>query len=428
MATLKNIAYLGLGTAVKMIAGLGALAVLARSIGTDSFGLLMIFLSAAGVICILSNLGLNSALLREVGRDPTIARAAISDALTAKAILACAAIGLAIVFALIDGRFRSIVFLLLFFSILLEGFTEFFYVGLRAAGSFSVEAKQSLVAAFLYSGAVITAALGGGGIHWIGVAYLISRFLVACIAYTLLCKKTGKVRLAPVGVGFQKIRETVSYSVDAILGALFGQVDGLMLSNFVAVSMVGVYQGGLRIFMSLATGGGILTNVLLPKISSQMAKGAGEYRRESLRALVYFSVFGNVVGWLFILVVPGLAILLYGPNFLPLRDLLPWFGLLFALRLVAGGWGLLLTAAGEQRYRSLCSLAHWLIIAASATLLVPAWGAIGWLWSLTAGTALLCFWYVWRAAAIPQSIFYAMLATASPLLLLCYILAQQVLK
>lgn len=420
LKTLKNIAYLAFGTAMKMVSGLVAFVVLARVLGAGGFGTLMIFLSAAGVLCILSNLGINTYVLREAGRAPQSAAAVICEALAAKIVLTVAMLGLGLVLAISTPDFINLAFVLLLLSLLAEGFTEFFNVGLRATGRFAVETRQSLLAALVYSGVVIATALVGKALLPVAAAYLVSRLLIMLVAYFALTKVVGAVRVAPLSIGARRLRDMSPYSVDAALGALFGQLDGLVLGTQLSAIAVGIYQGGLRIFMSAATGVSVLTNVLLPRASAEMAARGGVASASNGQVILAFSAFGNLLGWLFTLLLPPLVVPLYGPAFEPLQALMPWFGLLFAVRLVAGAWGLLLTAKGEQRYRTACSAAHWLLIALLAILGIPAWGSLGWLLALLAGTTLLCSLYMVRALHLVKSRTAAVAASALPLLLLAY--------
>lgn len=422
MRLLKSLSLSAFSMGVRLTASLLSISVLARVLGAAGFGALMIFLSAAGVLCIVSSLGINTHVLREVGRAPRAAAQVVAEALTAKLILTLATLGLALVLAVVSQRFVDPVFALLLLALVAEGFVEFFNVGLRATGRFAIEAKQSVVAALVYSGFVIVAALTGGGLLWVAGAYLASRVLVALVAFATLRRVLGAMGAAPMGAGLCRLRGMLSYSVDAALSALFGQVDGLVLGAYLPAAAVGIYQGGLRIFMAATTATGILTNVLLPKVSGEMAAQGQAASAGSDQVILIFSAFGIVVGWLFALLLPPLVVMLYGPAFESLRTLMPWFGLLFAARLVAGAWGLLLTAKGQQRYRTICSATHWLFIALLTPFTVPAWGALGWIVAMLVGTVFLCILYGVRAWGLVKSRALAVAASASPLTLLAYVL------
>jgi O-antigen/teichoic acid export membrane protein len=176
--------------------------------------------------------------------------------------------------------------------------------------------------------------------------------------------------------------------------------------------------------MSAVTGAGILTNVLLPRSSAEIAAGGGVRTAGHGQVILIFSVFGNVIGWLFALMVPLLVVPLYGPAFEPLRTLMPWFGVLFAVRMVAGGWGVLLTAQGEQRYRTVWSAMHWALIALIAFFAIPLWGSLGWLISMLIGSIFICVLYGARALRMVSLRTGAVVASAAPVLLLAYVLTR----
>jgi len=196
-----------------------------------------------------------------------------------------------------------------------------------------------------------------------------------------------------------------------------------VLGAYLPTNAVGIYQGGLRIFMAATTAAGVLTNVLLPRAALEMAVGERQSTWSgNCQVILIFSAFGSLVGWLFALVLPPLVVIIYGPAFEPLMALMPWFGLLFAARLVAGSWGLLLTAKGEQRYRTISSLAHWVLIAVVASVAIPTSGSLGWIVAMLIGTLFLFIVYLMRALRLVKVKTVAVAASASPLAILAYIL------
>ncbi|RZA04229.1 MAG: hypothetical protein EOO68_08680, partial [Moraxellaceae bacterium] len=87
MALIKNIALMGTSTAMRLSCGLLSFVVMARLLGPDQFGILMLCFSAAGLLALLSNYGFAPYLLREIGANPGAAVSLMSEVLTAKIIL-----------------------------------------------------------------------------------------------------------------------------------------------------------------------------------------------------------------------------------------------------------------------------------------------------------------------------------------------------
>jgi O-antigen/teichoic acid export membrane protein len=90
--------------------------------------------------------------------------------------------------------------------------------------------------------------------------------------------------------------------------------------------------------------------------------------------------------------------ILFGSAYSSLVIFFPLFGLLFFIRFAAAAWGLVLTAAGEQRFRMIATIIHWILIALIAAILVPRMGIAGWLISLIIGSCMLGFLYALRGA------------------------------
>lgn len=395
MALVKNLALMAFSTGMRLVAGVLALAVTARSLGAQQFGQLMFWMTVCSLLCVLSNFGLGTYLLREVGRDRDRASVLVADAFSGKLILSALLLGCGLLSYPWLAREDAHLFALLLLALTCESFTEFFTIGFRARERFDLDARLAVISSTIYSVVVALVAWWWGSALAVAWAYLLSRGLLCVISMIMLQRVLGEsVHPSPWRAGWQVVRRTLSYALDTIMGALFGQVDSVVLQHFCGPVAVGLHQGGMRFFLAGTQAGTVLANVFIPRAAASHRRDQAQHQREKWRLQSAFLALGIVGGLAFLLGGPWFVQHMLGPSFAALAGLTPLFGVLFVLRSAVSAWGVVLTVEGGQRYRAWASGGHWLLVAALAWSLVPEHGNAGWLLSLLGGNLLLLAAYI----------------------------------
>ncbi len=395
MALKKNLSLMGVTAAFRLGAGLLTFSVVARLLGPESFGVLMLWLSVSALITIITNYGLTPYVLREMGANPGSAEVIINEGITGKLFLTAIVIVLSVGGAWYFGIDHKQVFFSLLLAAVADCFSEFLNAGFRARNRFDVETKIATVAALTHASIVCGSVYLSPTMETAAMAYAASRLVVLAITVPAVAKCFAMPQLAGFHAAFARLRNTVSYAVDFGFQNLFGQIDSIVLNSFVGPVAVGLHQAGMRIFLGGAQVAPILANVFLPRASASTQSKAG-FSRESRRVQFVFLGFGAAFGLALAVLAQPLVSLIFGQGYRALIPLLPLFGLLFFLRFAAGAWGLILTAAGQQSYRMQLGLLHWLVIGVAAWFLVPSLENRGWLISLCAGNLFQGFVYATR--------------------------------
>ncbi|MEO8038339.1 MAG: oligosaccharide flippase family protein [Betaproteobacteria bacterium] len=395
----RNVALMALSTASRLGAGLFTFSILARVLGPESFGVLMLGLSVAVLLSLIPNYGLTPFILREIGANPKSAEAVMNEGFTAKLILTAALFVVAIIAVLSFRLDAGTVFFLLLVGAVADSFTEFMNAAFRARDSFATETRISTVTALLHATIVCSAVVLYPSVQTAAVAYAVSRLCVLAITRTALARAVSPLRLVSFRRAVSRLRSTITYAVDFGVNSLFGQIDSVVLNYFVGPIAVGLHQAGMRVFLGLAQLAPILANVFLPRAAGR-SRNEALFAQECRRLQLTFLVFGTTSGLALSIFAKPLVFLLFGNGYLALVDLMPLFGLLLFTRFLAAAWGLVLTATGNQMFRMWASVFHWLVIAASAIWLVPLMGNRGWLLSLFAGTTVLAFIYAARGSQL----------------------------
>ena len=393
---------MGITTAARLGAGMITFVVLARLLGPESFGVLMLWLSVSALLSLITNYGLTPYVLREIGANPGSAESIINEGLTGKLLLTVVVFVCAIIAAWGLGIELKQVFLYLLVASVADSFSEFLNAGFRARDRFDVETRVATITSLMHAAIVIGAVFMYPTVEVAAFAYAISRLIVLAITVPAVARYFAAPRLAAIGVSLLRLRKAVSYAIDFGFQSLFGQIDSVVLNHFIGPVAVGLYQAGMRIFQGGATAVQVLANVFLPRAAAK-AMFASEFGRESKRIQIAFLSFGALFGIALAVFSEFIVRVLFGSAYSELIRLFPLFGLLFFVRFAAAAWGVVLTAAGEQRFRTVATVIHWLLIAGVAPFLVPSMGISGWLIALIMGNCLLGFLYALRGAKRVES-------------------------
>lgn len=397
MALKKNLALMGVTTAARLGAGLFTFAVLARLLGPESFGVLMLWLSVSALLSLITNYGLTPYVLREIGANPASAESIINEGLTGKLLLSAVVFSCAIIAAWGFGIEHKQVFLFLLVASVADTFSEFLNAGFRARDRFDAETRIATITAFSHAAIVAGAIFFYPTVEVAAFAYAISRLMILAITVPAVARNFAAPRLAGLGVSLVRLRKAINYAVDFGFQSLFGQIDSVVLNYFIGPVAVGLYQAGMRVFQGGSTAVQVLANVFLPRAAAK-EQSANEFGRESKRIQMAFLSFGAFFGIALAVFAEFIVHAIFGSAYSDLVRLFPLFGLLFFVRFAAAAWGVVLTAAGEQRFRTVATIIHWILIAVIAPVLVLRLEIAGWLISLVIGNVLLGSLYAWRGA------------------------------
>lgn len=418
----SNLGWMGASTFLRMASGLLAFVVVARLLGPEMFGTYMFWLSVAGLLALVVNFGFTPLVLREIGAQPDTVKAVMSEVLTARVILGSFLLGVSVVAALVwlDGMQALLLFCLLF-ALLADAMTDLFNVGFRATNRFALETRIATATSLLQLLLIAGSTWAWPRLEVAALAFLASRLLSLMLTWLLQRRYFAGVGFSSFKAGWQRIRKTVSYAVDFGLQSLFGQIDSLVLNHFLGPLAVGLFQAGMRLFNGGAQAANILANVFLPRA----ARAAGDpvtFAREAGKIQWAFVGTGLTFGLALGFGAEWIVLLLFGAAYASLVDILPWLGLLFFVRFFSASWGVVLTAAGFQRFRAGCNAVQWLGVLVLAVWLVPLWGVIGWVICVLAGNLFLLLAYAIRCMRhTGQGVWQPFATSLSGLLFLPYL-------
>jgi len=404
---------MGSSTAIRISSGLLSFAFLARMLGPESFGQLMLWFSLATLLGLIANYGLTPYMLREMNVQKENATKLIGDVLTAKLLIAIAMLFVVIpAFYFIDANFRW-VFLLLFIATLFDSLTEFLNTGYRATNRYASETKMASYASVFQLFFVLVIVYFNTTVVSAALAIMSSRILVSLITLTDQKKHFINIKFGNLSSGFYQLKQSFVYAIDFFLQNLLGQVDSIVINHFVGPSAVGLYQSGMKVFQGGVQAGGVLGNVFLPKLA---AESEGNKKNRILQNVqMTFVVVGISLGLFMVLGASKITHIIFGNQYEDLVLILPLLGYLLIVRFYIASIGVILTSMGMQRYRTQASLIFWGVVAIAAILLMPTYGTKGWIVSLLIGNVVLGSIYLYKAKGLFQPSMMALITTLIPL-------------
>lgn len=382
---------MGASTALRLGFGMLTFVAMARVLGPESFGVVMLWMSVATLAALVTNYGFTPYLLREIGANPERSSLLMGEVLTAKLILIVAVALAAFCAVFWISVTSALIFYSLLVALMADSMTEFLNVSFRATNRFSTEtriASFSALAQFL----IVACSL------WLvptasaaAVSFAFSRLFVMLVTWVCCRSVFGPIACAPTVAGWRRLKSASLFATDLGVQNLFGQIDSVVLSHSVGAIGVGLFQAGFRLFAAGAQSATVLGNVLIPYLAS-LGRDDATSVKGARKLVAVFAATGAIGGLVFAVIPSQLVVIVFGSSYGDLSGLLGLFGLLFFVRFVAAGFGTVLSVARQQLWRVAVSVVHWCVVFLAAY--ISGLGAVDdWLRALVVGNVCLFVMY-----------------------------------
>ncbi|RQM64816.1 flippase [Aeromonas enteropelogenes] len=380
--TLKNTLWMLLEKSSRLIIGVIVSSLMARSLGPDGFGQLNYLISLLTISSVISSLGLNRIIVREVANhieDRLFCYSTIVTAFYLRIIISLA-LWLAVVAVswLLwpdNMLFVTIIFSSLFFiaydvfDFYAQGISDFKIISLCRLTTF-------LVTSLLKIGVILL----GGGLEAFVWLVMIEYFLVAVIFYFFIVRM-HHLELRPQQVRMRRGIELVMESWPEIIAGfgaiLFMRLDQIFLQWLSGDVSVGIYSAATRITEAWYFLPSVIIATTFPKLIS-LRNSSHEHYLEGIRALMSFLVILSVaVALFFSLTADWIVALLFGPTYAESANVIvlhTWGGIFLCMGTVSGSW---LVAERKLRLNLQRNLFGLAVSSISNWTLIPLYGATG---------------------------------------------------
>lgn len=394
---IKHFAALGLTTFIRLLTGFVLFVLIAREWGAAAFGEFMYVFAIASLLVLACEFGFSQQILKDVGQHPQKVQTAVGEYLSAKLYLTGATwvIALAYVFVVGMGIHQSLMLGLLLLAATFMSYSDFLMAFFRAIGIYKKETEVTLYGNVIYFGLSIVALQTTNDPVWVGVAMALGRAMHLGVTLIFV------IRHFPANTKFSAspkhaldvIRNGIAYGLDVGVATAFVNLDTVLITLVLGYESAGLYQASARFYQGAALLPPIFAGVFLPKMAHVSMQPAALTR---LANKLYWSTFAaSIIVATVFLAAPLYYSLIYpDPAMKPVGVLLPWFGLLVAVRFVAAAQGITVTALGGQSVRAKLFLAALLLMMLASLPLMKQFGAIGMIQAITLAYAGLAigFW------------------------------------
>ncbi len=387
--TFRNTGWSAIGSIANGIVGAISSAILARFLGVHDFGTLILILALLNLVTDLSDLGLNSALVKfgaqraRNGENEAFKRVA-STVLRMKLLLGFVIVAVALViftpvvgffFGHVDGRIGEYFTLSLVAAVILVPAT-FFPALLQASQSFRLYS----VAMVSRYGSKLLLLLGCMGLisNWsleqmvwveIGSAccFLIAGFLLSPVRQFTLGARDIPLEKNILGFG----KWIVLYQVISLLG---GKVDVFFVGGISDAAALGLYGAAMKIAGVVSVTTYSYVSALLPEFSTLTSADAVTTHRKRSFPIVVLMIAG--IGVLALISGP-LIVMLFGEEYAAAAPLLQVVCIGLSLNVIGHPYSAVLFSQNKPEVFPVSSIISMLVFAGANMLLIPYLGVMG---------------------------------------------------
>ena len=394
---LKNIRYSTVTTISRLVSGFFLIFILARLLTLSDFGILTYSLVFANLLVLIIEYGYELKLSKDSAKNLNAISILTSTALKVKLSLLSFVFIILFILGVLDYPDPTTFKIVFIFSIsaVFNSFAKHFLIPYRSIDRFDVEAKFVFINNILLFGIVTVVAYFSRNITAIALGFLCVKILYSTFTVRRFIADFG-LKFGSINL-LAELKQTFPYAVHIAVGAMYLNIDTIILREFVSNSEIGIYQAGMRAMAAATIGLGIFNSVLIPKLSSLV-----DENKDQLIALsTKFNFFALILGLLIALMVnifsDELIYIVYGKKFSTLSNYVSYFSIIIFFRYFSVVYGALLTISDKQKIRTYGVLFTLLFIIVVDLLVIPTYGIHGALYTLIAAHIILTAIYFYFA-------------------------------
>lgn len=277
---LKNASYLVVSDQVSHLISMVQVVIVVRYLGTSGYGVWSVAQSFPGMFLVMTDLGLNSIMLRTIAKDQSCEKRLVQQVCVLKLVLSfifLAAMGIILRVFNYEPAVRTYTFLSSIAYALLS-FTEVIVAANRARENFTFESVLNVSKAILFTLMVIIVALSDLGLRGLVASSIIVSIcsLLGCVIYYWKVIFQDFV-LSSIAEYVALIRCALPFAIHNIVSPVFMQIDIIMLSKLSTFESVGIYNAAFRIVAVLYFVPAAINRTLFPGLSKLHGKSQGDF-------------------------------------------------------------------------------------------------------------------------------------------------------
>jgi PST family polysaccharide transporter len=325
----RNIQWFSLARVSAIGMSIITTAIIARILGPETFGTLSYVLSFVGLFAVLSNLGIDNILYKELVLHKDKREEILGSAIALKIVTGIIAIFVCLVITTYSDQtlyIKSLIFLMSL-SFLTQSFSFLGFDFLKDA-----EAKYTTIAQMIAQ--FISNVLKIIVIYYFSsLSLFISILLVEhCIVGLIYIYQIKRIKGRSLAITVKKdrilgiLKPALPLTLFGAFTEIYSRIDQIMLHHYVNVTAVGLYAAATRLTEIWYTIPNILIGALFPAFINAYSSEQ-EYRKRVRSAMILLSVIALILSTLTILFSKTLIVSIYGQEFIGAAPILNIYAL-----------------------------------------------------------------------------------------------------
>jgi len=290
----KNTFWVALGTTITKIIRVVIIIYIARTLGTEDYGIFTYAMSLVAIFSIFSDIGLTSILTRELIKRTEEKKEYLSTALVVKLGFLIGTIILIAIFTPLITKFEAAKPLLIIMAITIafESLQGFFYAITRSQNKMEVEAGISIITEILTTIVVLGIFFKYPSVKALAIAYMIGNTLGLIITLTFL-----RENLVGIFKYFKKqlvgpiIMASWPFAVMGFFGIFMTNIDSVIIGIYTSPHILGLYASAQKPISLLH----ILPNFLAAGLFPIINKFSRDREEKKLSAVVEKSALASLL-------------------------------------------------------------------------------------------------------------------------------------
>lgn len=388
----KNFIVLSLSRLLSTGLSLVLVILITRFIGDEGYGKLGFAMSLAAILTVLTPLGMNSLMIREVARDKSLAGKYLGNTIIIELFMSVLAFA-AIVIAIPVGQLPPDITTVLFIC---GGYYMLTSLSNAMRSIFSAHEKMEYTSLLDFTNSFITVACGaivllmGYGLISLAFAYLAAAVFDLLLAAFIVLRKFVHPDFR-IDSNFWKktIPIALPFAALALITAVYTQIDIIILRSIQDDATVGWYKASTSLVYTLNSIPALLASAIFPAMSRFHVSSKESLKLTVQKSAKYLLILAFPIAFGIAILAEPIINLLYGPDFIPgvpaLRVLAFYVPFLFLNTIL----GIMLASIDKQRLRFFCYLGSTVIRIVLGIFLILNFSLTGAAFTIVASEALL---------------------------------------
>ena len=333
----KNTGVLFAADIITKILSLILLIYIARYLGDVIFGKYSFALVFTGLFGVLTNLGMNELIIREVARDKTKASKYLGNVAIIRVILSIIALVLVIIAINLMNYpedTTTAVYIFAFYTILLS-LGAIFRVTFRAFERMEYEALINILSRGITVSLGLTVLFCGYGLIELAFVFLISSVFDLLFGFSICIKKFARPKLE-IDLDFWKetIKTSIPFSLSSIFIMIYWRIDMVMLSVMKGDAVVGWYSAAYNLVFAFEPIVFIFMSAVFPVMSKLFVSSTDSLKIAYEKSIKYLLIIGLPISVGLMVLADKIILLIYTDAFTPsilALQILAWAVLLLFL-------------------------------------------------------------------------------------------------